>query len=168
MTFKMHLLAALMVAALLTSCQYGEEFKTYNFRTDAGEWAIDYPPYMRLSKNVYPGAEFQASNSYRDTYVFTRQVSTAKQPTDLIDSLSSQLFHSLENAHVEVDTFYYIGETGFHSVHVAGDLNKKRLYYILSVIDDGERLFHFSAWMFDSKRDTWGADLEKSLNSWRP
>ena len=170
MTYKMMHRPIIIFALLLVvaGCKYGEDFKTYNFRTNEGSWAIDYPPYMRVTRMVYPGAEFQATNGFRDTNAFARRLRTANDAGPMMDSLSILLTEKLENPHIDSDSTYQINETTFHTRRITGKLKNKQIYYLTSVIDDGQRLFHFSGWMFDTKRNIWGEDFEQMLHSWRP
>lgn len=166
--WTMALAALLLLMGLgFSSCEYGEEFKTFHYKTAEGEWYIDFPPYMRRSSYTYPGAEFQAANNFRDTYAFTRFLNTAEPADKMADSLFAQLTSTLEDVRIESDSVYHRNGSDFHTIKLTGMLKDKRQYYLFSVIESEYQLFHFSAWMFERKRELWQGDFDQMLHSFR-
>jgi len=161
-------LTMLAFVLIFSGCKYGEDFKTFNFKTGEGHWQIDYPPYMRITRKVYPGAEFQATNGYRDTNVFLKRLRTSNSAAVMSDSLTSTLTGVLEDARIASDTTYTLEGGTFHTVRLTGMMKDKRMYYLTSVIEKDDVLFHFTAWMFNSKKELWGEDYEQMLHSWKP
>ncbi|MEZ5007115.1 MAG: hypothetical protein R2728_16130 [Chitinophagales bacterium] len=158
------LIASILVTLAIVACNYGEVFKTYKYSDD---WEIQYPPYMRKTPYVYTGAEFQVKNSYRDTYMFMREMTTTSQPSFLLDSLSQLLQSNLLDPRVEKDSVYNLNGYEYHTQYLTGLLQDKRMFYILTVLKNGDHIYHYSGWMFNHKRELWQADYEKSLHSWK-
>lgn len=158
------LAAAVALLFTVPSCKYSEVDKSFHY---GDQWAIDYPSWMRKSKYVYPGAQFQASNGYRDTYVFVRQVMTQLPQRSLVDSLSLELFNSLEDPQFISDSTIIIDGALHMTRELKGLLNDKRMYYLFSVIESDGEFFQFTAWMFNDKRDLWEEDYWDMLRSWR-
>jgi hypothetical protein len=122
---------------------------------------------MRKSSYVFPGAQFQAANNYRNTYAFTRQILTTISADVLADSLSEELTATLQDARIEMDSTYVLNGIAFHTKKITGMIRDKRVFYLTSVIDHQYQIFHFSSWMFIGKRDIWEEDFEQMLHSWR-
>lgn len=164
MKIKNIILSLTIVFGIIIACDYGDIFKTYTY---SDEWEIKYPPYMRKTPYVYSGAEFQVKNGYRDTYMFMREMTTNSEPSFLLDSLSQLLQANLLDPRVEQDSTYNLNGYEYHTQFLTGILQDKRMFYVLSVIKNGEHIYHYSGWMFNHKRELWQADFEQSLHSWK-
>lgn len=161
---KVNIFIACIISLVLIACSYGDVFKTYQYMD---KWEIKYPPYMKKSSYVYPGAEFQAMNNYRDTYMFARELVSSASGDFLLDSLSKAFQPSLVNPKIIRDSSYIINGNQFYTQYITGLWQDKRMFYILSVIEKNNIKYHFSGWMFDHKRELWEEDYEKALHSWK-
>lgn len=161
--YSKHLLA-LAIAIILVSCQYKDVYKTYTYSND---WEISYPSFFNKTTYVYPGAEFQVKNGYRDTYMFVRGFDTPQTSEYILDSLTTLLRSNLIDPRIEKDTVVELNGTTFTSQYITGILNDKRMFYIISVIQYENEFYHFGSWMFNTKRELWQEDFEKSLYSWK-
>ena len=157
-------LFALVIAVIVVSCQYKDVFKTFNY---TGDWEISYPSYFNKTTYVYPGAEFQIKNGYRDTYMFVRAFDTDTSAAYILDSLTSLLRSNLVDPRIEKDTVTNANGATFTSQYITGILNDKRMFYMIAVIQYEDEFYHFGSWMFNDKRSLWQADFEKSLYSWK-
>ena len=157
--------SSLFLLLTLSGCQYSEQDKTYTY---SDEWTIDYPSFLRKSTVVYPGSELQLANGYRDTYIFVREVIVTMPAESLKDSLAAKLMDNLKDARIESETTSTINGAEFRTLEITGLLQDVRMYYLLSIIQFDDKIYHYSGWMFNHKRDLWEADYKKMLNSWRP
>ncbi len=157
-------LTFLLLTFIISGCQYGEAFKTYEF---ADKWKIDYPPYLRKSTGVYPGAQFQAKNNYRGVATFLKEKNGVLDVTLFFDSLSTQLQSNLVDPVLELDSVYEINGTTFKTKHITGIIEDKRVFYLFSGIEMDGKLYHYSGWMPNDKRSLWQNDFEASLHSFQ-
>jgi hypothetical protein len=154
----------ILIAFAFFGCQYKDVFKTFNY---SDKWEISYPSYFNKTTYVYPGAEFQVKNSYRDTYMFTRGFDADTTAVVVLDSFTTLLRSNLVDPRVEKDTTFELNGSQFTAQYITGILEDKRMFYIIAVIQAENEFYHFGSWMFNNKRELWQADFEKALYSWK-
>ncbi len=162
-SIRFYLLVVFM-GVFVAGCQYADVFKTFNYN---GKWEISYPSYLNKTTYVYPGAEFQVKNGYRDTYMFTRAFDADTTASFILDSITTLLQSNLVDPRIEKDTSFQIGAAQFTTQYLTGILQDKRMFYLIAVIQVENEFFHFGSWMFNTKRELWEADFEKALYSFK-
>lgn len=152
------------LALLVAFCDYGEVFKTYSYKD---KWQINYPPYMRKTTYIYPGAEFQVRNNYRGVYMFAKEIYISNDSTNLLDSLSNELQSNLIDPRVKSDSTYTLNGNTFRTQEITGILNDENMLYLISLIQNGDKEYYYSGWMFKHRKEEFFADFEKALHSWK-
>ena len=149
----------------LYSCKYSYKEETVNVKN---EFTMTVPDYLTRAENLKPGADFQYSNRFRNTYVvvfsdkkdkdfqtyYHEQVAVIKKVLDkpmVNDSLSVEL----------------PGAKGIHT-ELAGTMQGEMIYYSLQTLETKDKFYQECIWTRGEDRKLkYGKDIERILQSFK-
>jgi hypothetical protein len=122
---------------------------------------------LKKTQILHPTAPIQGRNGYRDAYFI---VDTLKG-TDTLDfemifnSLKSDLEKSVKEPLLEFEKDTVVNGILFKTAEITGTLKDKRVLFYLNLVKGKKYNYHIAAWHFKSKKEIWGADMQKLIFS---
>jgi hypothetical protein len=160
-----YLLVAYCLLFATNGCKYTYKFET---QTINNEFSVSVPDYLSKVDNLKPGAEFQYSNRFRNTYsVIFSEKKTKAFPTFYSENLKV-IKSVLEKPTVSDSSTVEVGGTkGIHT-ELYGKMQGELIYYSVLTLESTEKYYQFCIWTRGEDRKLkYGDDIQKMLLSFQ-
>jgi hypothetical protein len=150
---------------ILFSCKYSYKDVTVNAKN---EFTMTVPDYLSPAEDLKPGADFQYSNRYRNTYVVVFSDKKDKDFQSYYNKQISIIKKSLGKPMVNDSLPVQIpGAKGIHT-EIAGTMQGEMIYYSIQTLEAKDKYYQECIWTRGEDRKLkYGKDLLRILQSFK-